>query len=130
MTKEEVLQGALALNGEGNKYKITVEGDRIITEARFYTSHTTSTFRSIACLNDDNTYVEIHKARDEDGVQFGKVVKKQWSGTLSFDKESRKLKADTEKFDSEDCKRIVRDYLESCGYKRTNKGFWRRLLGK
>ena len=129
MTKQEVLQGALALNCEGKEYRITVEDDRITIEATYGEFHE-CTFRSIACLNDDNTYVEIHKSRDRNGVQFGKVIKKQWSGTLSFDKKSRKLKAETEKFNSEDCKKVVRDYLESCGYKRTNKGFWRRLLGK
>ena len=131
MTKQEVLQGALALNGEGKKYRISVKGDRIITEAKVQTGHSSMTFRSIACLNDDNTYVEIHKSRDSDGIQLGKVVTKQWSGTLSFDKESRRLQAQTEAvFDSEDCKKVVRDYLERCGYRRTNKGFWKRLFGK
>ena len=69
MTKEEVLQGALALNEGSKNYTVTFGGR-------------------------ESTEVE------------------------------------REEFRSEDVKKVVRDYLDSCGYKRTNKGFWRKLFGR
>ena len=35
MTKQEVLQGALALNGNDKKYTVTVEGDKITIQSKF-----------------------------------------------------------------------------------------------
>ena len=130
MTKEEVLQGALALNGNDKKYTVTVEGDRIITEVKYATRSTTNVFRSVACLNDDNTYVELHKHIDNDDghVQFGKVIHKYTARSLYI--KNGMIQSENEHFNSEDYKKIVRDYLESCGYKRTNKGFFKRLFGK
>lgn len=130
MTKEEVLQGALTLNGDNKNYTVTVEGDRIITTAR-YSSHMherTGTFRSIACLNDDNTYVELHEDADRRYRRGGKAAKVQKS--ISFTFEDSKIKVEKDQFNSEDCKKVVRDYLASCGYKRTSKGFFKRLFKK
>ena len=133
MTKEEVLRGALALNGSDRKYTVTVEGDTIIIQSKFSANATgtrTGTFRCVAHLNDDNTYVETHSARDGRRSQFGKVVKVQKSISFTFGGGSDTVEVEKESFNSEDIKKILREYLDGCGYKRTNKGFFRRLFGR
>ena len=53
MTKQEVLQGALALNCNDKKYTITVKGDKIIIETKYRGSRVReSTFRCIAHIKD------------------------------------------------------------------------------
>ena len=99
MTKQEVLQGALALNRSDKKYTITVEGDKIIIETKYRgTRVRESTFRCIAQLKNNKTYTE----------QYG-VRKKAVSYCLDGSKEV---------FDSEEIKKVLRDYLDSCGYQR------------
>ena len=99
MTKQEVLQGALALNCSDKKYTITVEGDKIIIETKYRgTRVRESTFRCIAQLKNNKTYTE----------QYG-VRKKAVSYCLDGSKEV---------FDSEEIKKVLRDYLDSCGYQR------------
>ena len=133
MTKQEVLQGALTLNGSDKQYTVTVESDTITIQSKFSANATgtrTGTFRCVAHLNDDNTYVETHSARDGRRSQFGKVVKVQKSISFTFGGGSDAVEVEKESFNSEDIKKILRDYLERCGYKRTNKGFFRRLFGR
>ena len=133
MTKQEVLQGALALNGSDKQYTVTVEGDTIIIQSKFSANATgtrTGTFRCVAHLNDDNTYVETHSARDGRRSQLGKVVKVQKSISFTFGGGSDTVEVEKESFNSEDIKKILREYLDGCGYKRTNKGFFRRLFGR
>ncbi|MBQ9131362.1 MAG: hypothetical protein IJX62_02675 [Clostridia bacterium] len=133
MTKQEVLQGALALNGSDQKYIVTVEDDKIMIESRFNANATGTrrgTFRCIAHLNDDNTYVETHSAHDGRRSQFGKVVTVQKSISFTFGGNSGTAEVEKESSDSEEIKKILRDYLKGCGYKRTNKGFLRRLFGR
>ena len=133
MTKQEALQGALALNGSDKQYTVTVEGDTITIQSKFSANATgtrTGTFRCVAHLNDDNTYVETHSARDGRRSQFGKVVKVQKSISFTFGGGSDKVEVEKESFNSEDIKKILREYLDGCGYKRTNKGFFRRLFGR
>ena len=133
MTKEEVLQGALALNGSDKQYTVTVEGNTITIQSKFSANATgtrTGTFRCVAHLNDDNTYVETHSARDGRRSQFGKVVKVQKSISFTFGGGSDIVEVEKESFNSEDIKKILREYLDGCGYKRTNKGFFRRLFGR
>ena len=133
MTKEEVLQGALALNDSDKQYTVTVEGDTITIQSKFSANATgtrTGTFRCVAHLNDDNTYVETHSARDGRRSQFGKVVKVQKSISFTFGGGSDTVEVEKESFNSEDIKKILREYLDGCGYKRTNKGFFRRLFGR
>ena len=87
MTKQEVLQGALTLNGSDKQYTVTVESDTITIQSKFSANATgtrTGTFRCVAHLNDDNTYVETHSARDGRRSQFGKVVKVQKSISFTF----------------------------------------------
>ncbi len=133
MTKEEVLRGALALNGSDSKYTVAVEGDKITIQAKFSANATGTrmgVFSCVAHLNDDNTYVETHTAHDGRRSQFGKVVKVQKSISFTFGGGSDEVEVEKEGFNSEDIKKILRDYLEECGYKRTNKGFFRRLFGR
>ena len=109
MTKEEVLQGALALNGSDKKYTVTVEGDKIIIETKYRgTRIRESTFRCIAHLKDDKSYTESTSDFDGYRKQYG-VRKKAGSYCLDGSKEV---------FDSEEIKKVLRDYLDSCGYQR------------
>jgi len=109
MTKQEVLQGALALNCSDKKYTITVEGDRIIIETKYRgTRMRESTFRCIAQLKDNKTYTETTYDFDGYRKQYG-VRKKAVSYCLDGSKEV---------FDSEEIKKVLRDYLDSCGYQR------------
>ena len=109
MTKEEVLQGALALNGSDKKYTVTVEGDKIIIETKYRgTRIRESTFRCIAHLKDDKSYTESTCDFDGYRKQYG-VRKKAVSYCLDGSKEV---------FDSEEIKKVLRDYLDSCGYQR------------
>ena len=133
MTKQEVLQGALTLNGSDKQYTVTVESDTITIQSKFSANAIgtrTGTFRCVAHLNDDNTYVETHSARDGRRSQFGKVVKVQKSISFTFGGGSDTVEVEKESFNSEDIKKILREYLDGCGYKRTNKGFFRRLFGR
>lgn len=109
MTKEEVLQGALALNGSDKKYTVTVEGDKIIIETKYRgTRIRESTFRCIAHLKDDKSYTESTCDFDGYRKQYG-VRKKAVSYCLDGSKEV---------FNSEEIKKVLRDYLDSCGYQR------------
>ncbi len=115
MTKQEVLQGALALNSSDKKYAVTVDGDKIIIEIKYRGSRMReSTFRCIAHLKDDKTYTESTCDFDGYRKQYG-VRKKAVSYCLDGSKEV---------FDSEEIKKVLRDYLDSCGYQRiVNKKF-------
>ena len=133
MTKQDVLQGALALNGSNEKYTITIEENKIMIESKFNANATgtrRSTFRYIAHLNDDNTYVETHSQHDGRRSQLGKVVKVKKSISFTFGGDDKTVEVEKETFNSEDIKKVLRNYLETCGYKRTNKCFFKRLLGK
>ena len=133
MTKQEVLQGALDLNGSDKKYVVTIEDNKIIIESQFNANSTGTrkgSFRCVAHLNDDNTYVETHSAHDGRRSEFGKVVMVQKSISFTFGGDDDAVEVEKETFNSEDIKSILRDYLTSCGYKRTNKGFFKRLFGK
>ena len=132
MTKQEVLQGALDLNSSDKKYVITIEDNKIIIESKFNANATGTrkgTFRCVAHLNDDNTYIETQSAHDGSRSGFGKVVKVQKSISFTFGGNDG-VEVEKETFNSEDIKRILRDYLAGCGYQRTNKGFFKRLFGK
>ena len=133
MTKQEVLQGALALNGDGKKYTVTVEGDTITIQAKYSANATGTrkgTFQCSAHLHDDQTYVETHDSHEGGRSTFGKSVKVQKSISFTFGGDSDAIEVEKESFNSEDLKRVLRDYLSSCGYVRTNQGFWKRLFGK
>ncbi len=115
MTKQEVLQGALSLNGSDKKYAVRIEGDKIIIETRYSDACVRkSMFRCVAQLKDDKTYTEATYDFDGCHKQYGvrkKIVSYSLDGSKSV-------------FDSEEVKKILRDYLDSCGYqKAVNKKF-------
>lgn len=113
MTKQEVLQYALALNSSDKNYTVTVEGDKIIIEAKYRGKHLReSTFRCVAQLKDDKTYTE--KTYDFDGYRRQYGVRKK---AVSYCSDGSK-----EEFDSEKVRQILRNYLESCGYKKSKNG--------
>jgi len=133
MTKEDVLQGALTLNDSNKKYTVTVEDNKIIIESKYSANPTntrTGTFRFTARLKDNNTYTETFSDNDGRRIQYGNSikVKKSISFTLGVDRNTVDVEKRT--FNSEDIKKILRDYLESCGYTKASKGFFKRLFKK
>ena len=131
MTKEEVLQGALSLNENGKNYTVTVQDNKIIIRAEYKASLSRKgVFQCIAHLNDDNTYVETHKNSDGRHLEMGKVSYAQKRVTFTFGGKGEKVEVEKETFNSDEIKNILRDYLDRCGYKKTNKGFFKRLFRK
>ena len=129
MTKQEVLQGALSLNGDDKKYTITVEDDKIIIETKYYgTPKRKATFRFIARLRDDNTYTETSFDSDGYSMQYGSFTKTKKSVSFTFGGKNENVKVEKDSFDSEACKEVLREYLASCGYQK--QGFFKRLFGK
>lgn len=109
MTKQEVIEGALTLNDNYKKYTVTTDGDKIIIEAKYHDIPSReSTFRCVARLKDNNTYTETTCDLAGSGVRYG-VRKKAVLYTLNGTKET---------FDSKDVSKVLRDYLDACGYKR------------
>ena len=108
MTKQEVLQGALALNGCDKKFTVTVDSDKIIIEAKCRdVSERETTFCYTACLKDNKTYTFV-------GYRKQNEVRTKTASCCS--EESKEV------LDSEEIKKVLRDYLRSCGYKKaTNK---------
>ncbi len=129
MTKQEVLQGALSLNGDDKKYTITVEDDKIIIETKYYgTLKRKATFRFIARLRDDNTYTETSFDSDGYSMQYGSFTKNKKSVSFTFGGKNENVEVEKDSFDSEACKEVLREYLASCGYQK--QGFFKRLFGK
>ena len=85
MTKNEVIEGALALNGNYKDYVVTTDGDKIIIEAKYSPN---AIFRCVAHLNDDNTYTEVHYASDSGYSYYGKFVGMKKSVSFSFVKKT------------------------------------------
>ena len=151
MNIQEVLQGALALNGDDKKYVVAVEGNKIITtikwmDAVFFAPGSVTDevkeFKFIAKLNDNNTWIEMDETKSVKKlagvggfsmnyssfkgkeISFNKTIgvgKNREDGTVGV------IKID---FNSEEYKKPVSDYLASCGYKKTNKGFFESLFSK
>ena len=101
MTKQEVLYGALALNGSDKKYTVTIEGDKIIIETKYRGTHKReSTFRCIEQLKDDKTYTETTYNFDGYRRQYGARIKSVFYC----------LDGSKEMFDSEEIKNVLREY--------------------
>ena len=151
MTKDEVLAGALLLNGDDKKYLISVDGDRIITEVKYMdatlfspesVTDTMKEFKIITCLNDDNTYTEVHSDKVKSksagngfikllqGGTYGKVAKAEVSIGFGVNKSTGKAGIVKTTFNTKEYKKVIRNYLKECGYKKTNKGFFRNLFKK
>ncbi len=151
LTIQQVLNGALALNGYDKKYIITVEGNKIITsvkwmDATFFAPHLVTNemrdFKFIASLNNDNTWCEVDEMRSTQksaglgGLSMSKSVSKgkviRYSKTIAFGQKNGEGKLGIVEctFNTQEYKKPVSDYLKACGYKKTNKGFWAALFGR
>lgn len=151
MNIQEVLQGALALNGDEKKYSVTVEGDKIITtvkwmDAVFFAPGSVTDevrqFKFIAKLNDNNTWLEIDeskavkKSAGMGGLSMnyssfkGKEISFNKTVGIGKNREDGSVGVIKIEFNSEEYKKPVSEYLASCGYKKTNKGFFASLFGK
>ena len=151
MNIQEVLQGALALNGDDKKYSITVEGDKIITtvkwmDAVFFAPDSVTDevrqFKFIAKINDNNTWLEIDESKavkKSAGIGGLSMNYSSFKGKeISFNKtigigknrEDGSVGVIKIEFNSEEYKKPVSEYLASCGYKKTNNGFFASLFGK
>ena len=151
MNKQEILAAVMSLNGQDKKYKISTNGNKIITEVKwmdavlFTPSSVTDEmkqFKFIAELNDDNTWVEIDESKSVSkgfknggfGMQYssfkGKEISFNKTISLGKNRETGKAGVIDITFYSEEYKKPVRDFLSKNGYKKTNKGFWSRLFKK
>ena len=129
MTKQEVLQGATALNGDDKNYTVTTDGDKIILETQYYgTVKRKAIFRFTVRLRGDGTYTESCYNNDGHSVQYGSFSKSQKSVSITFGKGGGKPEIENESFDSEAYKRVLRECLDASGYKK--QGFFKRLFGK
>lgn len=151
MNIQEVLQGALALNGDDKKYSITVEGDKIITtvkwmDAVFFAPDSVTDevrqFKFIAKLNENNTWLEndeskaVKKSAGMGGLSMnyssfkGKEISFNKTIGIGKNREDGSVGVIKIEFNSEEYKKPVSEYLAGCGYKKTNKGFFASLFGK
>lgn len=151
MNKQEVLQGALSLNGNDKKYSISIEGDCIITTVKWMNAiffapdsvtDEVKEFKFIAKVNDDNTWMEIDESKSikkSAGLGGFNMNYSSFKGKeISFNKtigigknrEDGSVGVIKIEFNSQEYKKPVSDYLASCGYKKTNKGFFASLFGK
>lgn len=150
LTIQQVLYGALALNGNDKKYIVTVEGNNIITtvkwmDATFFAPNLVTNemreFKFIATLNNDNTWSEldetetIQKTAGPGGLSMRKsfFVGKtyRYSKTIALGKKngSDKVGLVSGTFSTQEYKKPVSDYLAACGYKKAKKGFFASLFG-
>lgn len=151
MTKKEILEGALSLNGDDKKYTVAVDGDKITMsikwmDAVLFTADSVSdemkSFQFIVTLHDDNTWTELDKSKSSNvtvgrgGISggyssfSGKSI--SFNKTIALGKKKDEDEAGIVKFEfnSEEYKKILRDYLESCGCKKKKKGFFATLFGR
>lgn len=148
---QEVLNGALALNGDDKKYVITVEDNRIITTVKWMdavlfspvsVTDEVKNFKFIAKLNEDGTWLEMDESKAVSksvgiggvGMNYSSFKGKEisFNKTVSFGKnrEDGSEGVVTFRFNSEEYKKPVKEYLANCGYKKTNKGFFASLFGR
>lgn len=151
LEKSRVIKNSLDLNGDDKKYKITIDGDKIITEVKwmdavfFAPSSVTDEMRNFkftAKVNDDGTWNEIDESTHIKktagagglGMSYSSFKGKEisFNKTIGFgkNKEDDSIGVISVTFNSEEYKKPVREYLASCGYKKTSKGFFSSLFKK
>lgn len=151
MTKNEILNGALSLNGDDKKYNITVDGNKIITQVKWmdavlFTSSSVTdemkSFRFIVELCDDNTWKELDESKSISkgvsksgaGMSYssfkGKEISFNKTVALGKNKETGETGVVSFTFNSEEFKKPVREYLEKCGCKKAKQSFWKTLFGR
>ncbi len=140
ITKEQLFESALALNGDDKKYVITVEDDKIVTrvkwmDAVFFSPTSVSDemrdFEYTVKVNDNGTYNEIEKyvssskSAGVGGLSWRKNVfvgkRKQFSRTigLGIDKQKDEPGVIVDvTFNSEEYKDPVRTLMKTSGYKK------------
>ena len=137
MTKQEVLQGALALNGDDKKYVITVEGNQIITRVKWMdavlfsptsVSNEMREFEYTVTVNDDGTYYEVEKHVDTSGSAHGSGVgfrKRVFYGKrasrtigLGIDKQTGKTGIVDVSFSPAEYIKPVKELMQNSGYKK------------
>ncbi len=149
--KNTVLANAASIGGEDKNYTVTVDGNKIITEVKWmdavFFSSTDVTdemknFKFTVELKDDGTYLETDESKsvtksiglDGASMSYGGFKGKQISFSktigLGKNKETGETGVVSFTFNSEEFKKPVRDYLESCGWKKGKKGFFATLFGK
>ena len=151
LTIQQVLNGALSLNGNDKKYIITVEGNKIITsvkwmDATFFAPSLVTNemreFKFVATLNNDNTWSEldetetVQKTAGLGGVAMSKSTFKgktiRYSKTIAFGQKNGdgKLGIVECTFSTQEYKKPVSEYLTACGYRKAKKGFFATLFGR
>ena len=139
VAKEQVLQAALALNGEDKKYQITVEGDTIITkvkwmDATFFAPGSVTDemreFEYVVQIGKNGKYTELDKsvsstvsvnksgASYQKKMFYGKEISFNKTIGLGKDKQTGETGLITNQFYSEEYKQPVREMLKSFGYKK------------
>lgn len=139
MTKEELFEAALALNGDDKKYEITVKDDKIITrvkwmDATFFSPDSVTEemkeFEYTVRVSDHGKYTELDqsvsvtKSADRGGIGMKKsiFVGKQitFSKTVGVGKDNQTGETGviSNTFYSEEYKKPVRTLLKESGYKK------------
>ncbi len=148
--KQKVLTDVLSLNGEDKKYKISVDGNKIVTEVKWMdavffspkeVTDEMKQFKFTVTLNDDNTYSEIDESKSVSkkvgaggfGMQYSSFKGKEITFNKTIGIGKNKDTGDTgivgTTFYSEEYKKPVRDFLKANGYTEKKKGFFKRLFG-
>ncbi|MBQ8249730.1 MAG: hypothetical protein IJY93_07630 [Clostridia bacterium] len=139
------------MNKDGQKYKITVDGDKIVTEVKwmdavlFSPSAVTDEmreFKFIVQVNDDGTWSEIDESKQVSkrigagGLSMnyssfrGKQISFNKTVAIGKNRDDAEVGIVNITFNSEEYKKPVRDYLTANGFKKESKGFFKRLFKK
>lgn len=136
-TKEQIFESALALNGDGKKYVITVEDNKIITRVKWMDavlfsptsiSNEMRDFEYTVALNDDGTYYEVEKYVDSSGSAHGGGLgysKRVFYGKrasrtigLGVNKQTGEAGIVDVSFNSAEYIRPVKELMQNSGYKK------------
>lgn len=136
-TKEQLFASALALNGDGKRYIITVEDNKIITRVKWMdavlfsptsVSNEMREFEYSVTVNDDGTYYEVEKYVDTSGsvhsggLGFSKraFYGKRASRTVVFglDQQTGKTGIVDVSFNSAEYIKPVKELMQNAGYKK------------
>ena len=139
-SKEEILSNIENdLNREDLKWKVTVEGDKIIADWKWMDatlfslseiSNEVKEFKFIVTLLDNGKWKESDSSSSKSssfglgGISFnssgfkGKQIGKSITIGFGKDNDSEKVGVQTYKFNTEDVKEPIRTYLKNCGWKK------------
>lgn len=138
LTKEELFESALALNGDDKRYIITVENNKIITRVKWMDatlfsprsiSREMKAFEYIVKVNDNGTYTEITKtlssgtSLSSGGISLSKgglYGGNTYSKTIAFGKNNQtgELGMVNISFNSKEYKHPVKELMKSSGFKK------------